>query len=113
MSLSIPRRHLDDACHVAPTNTTLSSSRLGATPSATASSCTVVSYRIWLTYEMVRGAVDADQLEWSLAQAADLVAGRNSTKRGSEPVIDIDLAIADVLADAVGRARVSMTDDRS
>lgn len=61
------------------------------------------TYRIWLTYEMTRGALDPSQYEWSLAQAAEFVRRRSTTAPQTEPELDLDAAIAGVLAAAFGQ----------
>ncbi|MGV8840766.1 MAG: ribonuclease H-like domain-containing protein [Bauldia sp.] len=60
------------------------------------------TYRIWLTYEMVRGALEPGQFRWSLAQAAEFEQRRTPPAPVAEG-LDLDAGIADVLASAFGR----------
>jgi 3'-5' exonuclease len=39
------------------------------------------TYRVWLVYELFRGAISQGQLDWSEAQIRDFVASRKSTNR--------------------------------
>lgn len=56
------------------------------------------TYRIWLTYEMIRGALDPVQLEWSLGQASDFIRRRSGAAASTLSQLDLDAAIAEVLA---------------
>jgi hypothetical protein len=51
------------------------------------------TYRVWLVYELFRGAISVDELDWSEMQIRNFVASRKSTNPhlcaavGTEPSI--------------------------
>jgi predicted PolB exonuclease-like 3'-5' exonuclease len=60
------------------------------------------TYRVWLAYELMRGALEPAQFEWSLAQAAEFEQ-RRAPPPPAEPELDLDAAIADALASALAQ----------
>jgi hypothetical protein len=46
------------------------------------------TYRVWLVYELFRGAINARELDWSEAQIRDFVASRKSSSPHLRVVLD-------------------------